>query len=86
MTRAGKTLEKVLRGSSDANVSFADLAKLLDVLGFSERVRGSHHIFSKAGVEEIPAELAGGTPTLRLQLCGLHKGAACAVARAGVRS
>jgi hypothetical protein len=53
MTRAGKTLEKVLRGSSDANVSFADLAKLLDVLGFSERVRGSHHIFSKAGVEEI---------------------------------
>jgi predicted RNA binding protein YcfA (HicA-like mRNA interferase family) len=53
MTRAGKTLEKVLRGSSDANVSFADLAKLLDVLGFSERVRGSHHFFRRPGSKKF---------------------------------
>jgi predicted RNA binding protein YcfA (HicA-like mRNA interferase family) len=53
MTRPEKTLEKVLRGASDANISFLDLTKLLDALGFNERVRGSHHIFSKAGVEEI---------------------------------
>ena len=26
---------------------------MLNNLGFSERVRGSHHIFSKTGVEEI---------------------------------
>jgi hypothetical protein len=53
MARAEKTLEKVLRGSSGANISFGDLIKLLDVLGFNQRIRGSHRIFSKAGVEEI---------------------------------
>ena len=53
MARAEKTLEKVLRGSSDANISFGDLIKLLDVLGFNQRIRSSQRIFSKAGVEEI---------------------------------
>jgi HicA-like toxin of HicAB toxin-antitoxin system len=53
MTRAEKTLEKVLRGTSDANISFADLLKLLARLGFAERIRGSHHIFAKEGVAEI---------------------------------
>jgi hypothetical protein len=53
MTRAEKTLEKILRGTSDANISFADLLKLLKRLGFTERIRGSHHIFARAGVEEI---------------------------------
>jgi hypothetical protein len=53
MTRAEKTPEKVLRGTSDANISFADLLKLLDRLGFRRRTHGSHHIFSKDGVEEI---------------------------------
>jgi hypothetical protein len=53
MTRAEKTLEKVLRGTSDANIAFKDLLKLLKRLGFTERVRGSHHIFARAGLEEI---------------------------------
>ena len=48
-----KVLEQVLRGSSDANIRFADLRSLLLRLGFGERVRGSHHIFWKDGVEEI---------------------------------
>ncbi len=46
------TLTKVLGGRSDANVDFDDLRRLLSELGFSERVRGSHHIFSKTGVLE----------------------------------
>jgi len=29
------------------------LRHLLAQLGFEERIRGSHHIFTKAGVEEI---------------------------------
>jgi HicA-like toxin of HicAB toxin-antitoxin system len=53
MTRAEKTLEKILRGTSDVNISFAELLKLLKRLGFTERVRGSHHIFARTGVEEI---------------------------------
>ena len=45
MGRAQKTLERLLRGQSDANVEFADLRALLHALGFEERVRGSHHIY-----------------------------------------
>jgi hypothetical protein len=50
---AEKILDKVLRGTSDANIPFEGLRRLLKNLGFGERVRGSHHIFSKTGVEEI---------------------------------
>ncbi|MDI6768017.1 MAG: type II toxin-antitoxin system HicA family toxin, partial [Bacteroidota bacterium] len=35
------------------NIYFSDLCNLLYALGFEERVRGSHHIFTKVGVEEI---------------------------------
>jgi hypothetical protein len=42
-----------MRGASDANVSFDDLCRLLKHLNFAERIRGSHHIFTREGVEEI---------------------------------
>jgi len=48
-----KVLEKILRGGTDANISFDDLRQLLKELGFAERIRGSHHIFTKSGVIEI---------------------------------
>ena len=48
-----KLLERVLRGSSDANVGFEEMRRLLLGLGFQERIRGSHHIFTKDGIEEI---------------------------------
>jgi hypothetical protein len=53
MSRPAKTLEKVLRGTSDANIGFADLCGLLRHLGFDVRVKGSHHIFTREGVVEI---------------------------------
>lgn len=53
MTRSDKLLERVLRGTSDASIPFEGLRHLLSQLGFDERIRGSHHIFTKAGVEEI---------------------------------
>ncbi|HEY1185716.1 MAG TPA: type II toxin-antitoxin system HicA family toxin [Bryobacteraceae bacterium] len=49
---AEKTLERLLSGTSDAGIRFDDLCRLLDRLGFEERVRGSHHVFRKSGVEE----------------------------------
>ncbi len=49
---AKKTLEKILRGTSDANIFFDDLRRVLQGLGFSERIRASHHIFSHDGVDE----------------------------------
>ncbi len=50
---AKKILEKILRGASDANIPFDGLRGVLIDLGFSERIRGSHHIFFREGVEEI---------------------------------
>jgi len=46
-------LAQVLSGTADANVPFDGLRGLLRRLGFDERIRGSHHIFTKTGVEEI---------------------------------
>jgi predicted RNA binding protein YcfA (HicA-like mRNA interferase family) len=51
--RAERVLDRILRGTSDANVRFSDLRALLLRLGFSERVKGSHHILWKDGVDEI---------------------------------
>jgi predicted RNA binding protein YcfA (HicA-like mRNA interferase family) len=48
-----KTLGSVLLGSADANVRFSDLCALLRHLGFAERVKGSHHIYTREGVAEI---------------------------------
>lgn len=53
MSRTDKILETIVFGLSDANIDFNDLCKLLEALGFSERVKGSHHIFSRQGVDEI---------------------------------
>ncbi len=52
MGRYDKLFARVLRGTSDANISFDDLCQLLSYLGFDKRVRGSHHIFRRAGTEE----------------------------------
>lgn len=53
MSRHDKLLLRILRGASDSNISFAGLCQLLHHLGFEERIRGDHHIFTKDGVEEI---------------------------------
>ncbi len=52
MSKYDKLFLHVLRGNADAGVEFEDIRKLLLWLGFEERVRGSHHIFRKEGVEE----------------------------------
>ena len=53
MSQRDKLLVKILRGTADANIPFEQLCQLLRALGFDERIRGSHHIFSRAGVDEI---------------------------------
>jgi len=53
VSQPDKLLAKILLGNSDANIPFAQLCQLLRRLGFEERIRGSHHIFAKDGVEEI---------------------------------
>jgi len=45
-------LTQILTGRSDANILFKDLKNLLLHVGFEERIKGSHHIFRRAGVDE----------------------------------
>ena len=42
-----------MRGTSDANILFGDLCLVLHHLGFNERIKGSHHIFTRSDVAEI---------------------------------
>jgi hypothetical protein len=53
MGKRDALLDQILSGTADANVPFDGLCRLLGRLGFAERIRGSHHIFAKTGVEEI---------------------------------
>lgn len=47
-------LLKVLSGAADADIRFDDLClPLKKTLGFAERMKGSHHIFTKPDVVEI---------------------------------
>jgi hypothetical protein len=46
-------IDKVFSGLADKNIRFADLRKLLISLGFDERIKGDHHILSKANIREI---------------------------------
>jgi len=48
-----KTMFKVLGGQSDANLAFMEVVGLLKSLGFDLRIKGSHHILTKEGIQEI---------------------------------
>ncbi len=53
MTQTPKIFASVMDGRKDNNIPFADLQKLLDVLGFSYRVKGSHYVYWREGIAEI---------------------------------
>ena len=47
-----KTLRRLLSRTSDAAIRFDDLRRLMQNLGFEERVRGAHHLFRRSGIED----------------------------------
>jgi len=53
MGKYDKLLIRLLSGASDSSIAFDDLRQLLIRFGFNERIRGSHHIYTKVEVEEI---------------------------------
>ncbi len=53
MGKQEKLYQHILMRRSDANVPFDGLCALLIRLGFEERIRGDHHIFTITGIEEI---------------------------------
>lgn len=48
-----RALDAVLSGRADRNVAFSDLCALMQGLGFASRIKGSHHIFHRDGIDEI---------------------------------
>lgn len=53
MGKYEKLKQKILQGTSDSNIDFSDLCQLLSRLGFQQRIKGDHHIFTKDSIEEI---------------------------------
>jgi hypothetical protein len=53
MGKYAKLLQHILSGRSDTNIAFDELRHILLRIGFLERIRGDHHIFTKEGVDEI---------------------------------
>ncbi|MBI3735093.1 type II toxin-antitoxin system HicA family toxin [Candidatus Sumerlaeota bacterium] len=53
MGRFEKLYEHILLRRSDSNVPFEGMRGLLLRLGFDERIKGDHYIFSRRGIEEI---------------------------------
>jgi predicted RNA binding protein YcfA (HicA-like mRNA interferase family) len=63
VNEADKLLVRILRAASDKTIPFEGMCRLLLTLGFHEHTRGSHHIFTKDGVEEIlNLQTKGGKP------------------------
>jgi len=46
-------IAQILSGHADRNIRFGDVRGLLRALDFDERIRGSHHIYTRADVAEI---------------------------------
>ena len=51
-SRRRQLRQRILGGRADANIQFDDLRNLLHRMGFTERTRGSHHVFRKEGLVE----------------------------------
>ncbi len=53
MGKYDKLLLKVLSGTSDSNIQFTELCRLLHRLDFQERIKGDHHILTRRSIDEI---------------------------------
>ncbi|MBV9957080.1 MAG: type II toxin-antitoxin system HicA family toxin [Acidobacteria bacterium] len=68
MGKFEKVLQRILSGTSDANIPFDDLCSLLIRLGFEERISGSHHSFRREGVRAIITLQPDGNKAKRYQV------------------
>ena len=50
--RNDRLLRRILSGTSDANIRFEELRRLMSRLGFMESIRRSHHIYRRSGMDE----------------------------------
>ncbi|WP_420082991.1 type II toxin-antitoxin system HicA family toxin [Treponema primitia] len=48
-----KLVQSILSGRQDQSFRFSEITHLLLALGFSERIKGSHHIYYRPDISEI---------------------------------
>jgi len=53
MGKYDKLFANILSGRNDRSIKFNELSYLLLAMGFSERIKGSHHIYYRRDIEEI---------------------------------
>jgi len=53
MGQYGKLVQRILSGRQDKSILFSEAISLMQRLGFSMRIKGSHHIFSHKDIDEI---------------------------------
>jgi predicted RNA binding protein YcfA (HicA-like mRNA interferase family) len=53
VSKPDKTKQDVLSGTQNKNIRFDELCALVVSLGFRERTKGSHRIYSKTGIRDI---------------------------------
>ena len=53
MSKIEKLYDAIVGTQSAENIRFDDLVLLLKKLGFDERIRGSHHLFTKNGLPDL---------------------------------
>jgi predicted RNA binding protein YcfA (HicA-like mRNA interferase family) len=53
MGKLEKLIQKILSGRQDQSVNFSEAISLLLSLGFSQRIKGDHHIFYREDIVEI---------------------------------
>src|SRR5262245_41833828 len=51
MSQSDRLLPGTLHGTPDASISFEGICQWLRRLGFDERIRGRHHIFTRKGAK-----------------------------------
>jgi predicted RNA binding protein YcfA (HicA-like mRNA interferase family) len=53
MGKQAKVFQKIVSARQDNSIQFSEVVGLLAHLGFTERIKGGHHIFTKVGIVEI---------------------------------
>ena len=53
MATIEKLIQSIMCGTQDKSIKFADLQKILELLGFQYRIKGDHFIYWKEGINEI---------------------------------
>jgi predicted RNA binding protein YcfA (HicA-like mRNA interferase family) len=53
MGKYEKLYANILSGRKDQSIRFTELTHLLLIMGFNERIKGSHYIYYRPDIEEI---------------------------------